>query len=319
MNRVFVLFHVYVYRLVFLCILHCIRLNVYVWRHLEFIVDCLYRYYILKIYYTQSYRWAMSILLISYSMASPNTDDATFRNFVTKATAPTTTVSKDMRLCTAVARLRASGWYYEGANAQAMATDALTRMPAGRFFVRDSRHLERLFTMDVQTGRIGESRPISVRFTYVDGMFGLDMVPRHTDAYRIPKFRCPIELVEYYVRMSRMDVARQMSVYPTWVDQRGKFFSWMNLRQPMVKVTAEEFPSLKHMARLVINRHNQLITMASASQPNELIEYLLQYPYSLWLNYVLHHLRYISTIITIIFVCYVCSLLYSQGNAPTIN
>ncbi|XP_060876733.1 cytokine-inducible SH2-containing protein-like [Metopolophium dirhodum] len=216
-----------------------------------------------------------------YHMASPTADDATFRNFVTEATAPTATVSEDMRLCTVLGRLRASGWYYEGANAQAMTTNALTRMPAGRFFVRDSKHLERLFTMDVQTGRIGESRPISVRFTYVDGMFGLDMAPRHTGARCVPKFRCPIELVEYYVRMSRIEVTHQMSVYPTWVDQRGKFFSWMNLRRPMVKVTAEEFPSLKHLARLVINRHNQLITMASTSQPKELIEYLLQYPYSL--------------------------------------
>jgi len=205
-------------------------------------------------------------------MASPTADDAI---------APTATVSEDMRLCTAVDRLRASGWYYEGANAQAMATSALTRMPAGRFFVRDSRHLECLFTMDVQTGRIGESRPISVRFTYVHGLFGLDMAPRHAGARRVPKFRCPIEVVEYYVRMSRIEVAHQMSVYPTWVDQRGKFFSWMNLRRPIVKVTSKEFPTLKHMARLVINRHNQLITMTSKSQPNELIEYLLQYPYSL--------------------------------------
>ncbi|CAI6362007.1 unnamed protein product [Macrosiphum euphorbiae] len=223
-------------------------------------------------------------------MDSPTADYGTILNVVTEATAPTAasaTLSDYMRLslslCTVVARLRASGWYYEGANAQAMATDALTRMPAGRFFVRDSRHLGHLFTMDVQTGRIGESRLISVRFTYEDGMFGLDTMPQHADAHcSVPKFRCPIELVEYYVRMCRIQVAHiQIPVHPTWVDQSGKFFSWMHIIRPMVKVTAEEFPSLKHMSRLVINRHNQLITMASTSQPNQLMEYLLQYPYSL--------------------------------------
>ncbi|XP_008181341.1 cytokine-inducible SH2-containing protein-like [Acyrthosiphon pisum] len=213
-------------------------------------------------------------------------DDATIRNVVTEAITPTATsvtVSEDMRLslCTVIARLRASGWYYEGANEQTMATEALTRMPAGRFFIRDSTHLGHLFTMDLQTGRIGESRIISVRFTYVDGMFGLDMMPRHAGARCVPKFRCPIDLVEYYIRMCRIQVARQEPMYPIWADQYGKFFSWLNLIRPMVKVTAEEFPSLKHMTRLIINRHNQLITMASSTQPNQLIEYLLQYPYSL--------------------------------------
>jgi len=208
-------------------------------------------------------------------------------NVITEATAASAIVSdpsgaRDLRvLSIAVARLRASGWYYEGAKAQAWAADALARMPAGRFCVRDSRHSEHLFTMDVQTGRTGESRLMSVRFTYADGVFGLDSMPRRADALRVPKFRCPIELIDYYVRLSRIEAARQMLVYPVWIDQCGRFFSWMNLRRPMVKATAAGFPSLKHMARLVINRHKRLITITPTSLPNELIEYLLQYPYSL--------------------------------------
>ncbi|XP_022162875.1 cytokine-inducible SH2-containing protein-like [Myzus persicae] len=217
-------------------------------------------------------------------------DDATIYNVITEASAASAASAiasdgggaRDLRvLSTAVARLRASGWYYEGAEAQALTTDALARMPAGRFCVRDSRHSEHLFTMDVQTGRCGEPRIMSVRFTYVDGVFGLDSMPRRAGALRVPKFRCPIELIDYYVRLSRIEAARQMLVYPVWIDQCGQFFSWMNLRRPVVKTTAAGFPSLKHMARLVINRHKRLITITPTSLPNELIEYLLQYPYNL--------------------------------------
>ncbi|XP_025194676.1 cytokine-inducible SH2-containing protein-like [Melanaphis sacchari] len=190
--------------------------------------------------------------------------------------------ARDLRvLSTAVDRLRASGWYYEGAEAQAWAANALAGMPAGRFCVRDSRHSEHLFTMDVQTGRAGDSRLMSVRLTYADGVFGLDSMPRRADALSVPKFRCPIELIDYYVRLSRIESVRQVDVCPVWTDLRGKFYSWMNLRRPMVKSTAAGFPSLKHMARLVINRHKKLITITPTSLPNELIEYLLQYPYSL--------------------------------------
>lgn len=188
--------------------------------------------------------------------------------------------ARDLRvLSTAVDRLRASGWYYEGAEARARAVDALACMPAGRFCVRDSRHSEHLFTMDVQTG---QSRLVSVRFTYADGVFGLDSMPRRAGALRVPKFRCPIELIDYYVRLSRIEATGRMDVYPVWIDRQcGQFFTWMNLRRPMVKSTAAGFPSLKHMARLVINRHKRLITITPTSLPNELIEYLLQYPYSL--------------------------------------
>lgn len=189
--------------------------------------------------------------------------------------------ARDLRvLSAAMDRLRASGWYYEGPDAQAHTAQALAAMPPGRFCVRDSGHSEHLFTMDVQTGYRG--RLMSVRFTYADGAFGLDSAPRLAGALRVPGFRCPIELIDYYVRLSRISAARQMlAAHPVWVDQRGQFFSWVNLRQPMVKADPVGFPSLKHKARLVINRHKRLITITPTSLPNELIEYLLQYPYSL--------------------------------------
>lgn len=191
---------------------------------------------------------------------------------------------RDLRvLSSAVDRLRASGWYYEGAEAQARAADALSRMPAGRFCVRDSKHSAHLFTMDVQTGGPGTvGRLLSVRFTYSDGEFGLDTTSnrRPGGGPRVPKFRCPIELIDYYMRLSRIEAVRRMLVYHAWIDQCGQF-SWMNLRRPMIKTDAAGFPSLKHTARLVINRHKRLITITPTSLPNELIEYLLQYPYSL--------------------------------------
>lgn len=190
--------------------------------------------------------------------------------------------ARDLRvLSTAVDRLRTSGWYYEGADSRISAANALANMPAGRFCVRDSKHSGHLFTMDVQTGRRGDSRLMSVRFSYADGLFGLDSMPRRAGAVRVPKFRCPIELIDYYVRLSRIEAARRMIVYPVWIDQCGQFFSWMNLRRPMIKTDAAGFPSLKHTSRLVINRHKRLITITPTSLPNELIEYLLQYPYSL--------------------------------------
>lgn len=224
------------------------------------------------------------------AVAATTLHQATVRSAAAVAPLPSPTAAddaaadaRDLRvLSTAVDRLRASGWYYEGAEAQARAADALAHMPAGRFCVRDSRHSEHLFTMDVQTGRAGQPLLISVRFTYADGVFGLDSMPRRAGALRVPKFRCPIELIDYYVRLSRIEAAGRMHVYPVWIDRQcGQFFSWMNLRRPMVKSTAAGFPSLKHMARLVINRHKRLITITPTSLPNELIEYLLQYPYSL--------------------------------------
>lgn len=193
--------------------------------------------------------------------------------------------ARDLRvLSTAVDRLRASGWYYEGPEARDRASDALDRMPAGRFCVRDSKHSEHLFTIDVQTGRRddGHGQLVSVRFTYADGVFGLDMAPRlRAGGPSVPEFRCPIELIDYYVRLSRIQAARRMTVYPVWIDRSGQFLSWMNLSRPMVKTDPVGFPSLKHMARLVINRHKRLITITPTSLPNELIEFLLQYPYSL--------------------------------------
>ncbi|XP_025410408.1 cytokine-inducible SH2-containing protein-like [Sipha flava] len=195
---------------------------------------------------------------------------------------PDAVSARDLRvLSTAVDRLRTSGWYYEGADARVSAAGALANMPAGRFCVRDSKHFGHLFTMDVQTGRRGDNRLMSVRFSYADGLFGLDSMPRRAGALRVPKFRCPIELIDYYVRLSRIEAARQMIVYPVWIDQCGQFFSWMNLCRPMIKTDATGFPSLKHTSRLVINRHKRLITITPTSLPNELIEYLLQYPYSL--------------------------------------
>ncbi|CAI6365883.1 unnamed protein product [Macrosiphum euphorbiae] len=239
---------------------------------------------------TQPVTRSTAVHSTSRCIASSTADDAAIYNVIGEATAPTAASAtvldaagaRDLRvLSTAVARLRASGWYYEGTEAQAWAAEALSSMPAGRFCVRDSRHSEHLFTLDVQTGRTGQSRLMSVRFTYVDGVFGLDSMPRRAGSLRFPKFRCPIELIDYYVRLSRIEAACQMPVYPVWIDQRGQFFSWMNLRRPVVKATAAGFPSLKHMARLVINRHKGLITITPTSLPNELIEYLLQYPYSL--------------------------------------
>lgn len=196
--------------------------------------------------------------------------------------------ARDLRvLATAVDRLRASGWYYEGPDAQARAARALASMPAGRFCVRDSKHSEHLFTMDVQTGRPGGRHLMSVRFTYADGAFGLDSPAGGGGgggAASQPRFRCPIELIDYYVRLSRVGAARQMSLvrHPAWTDRcSGQYVAGMNLRRPAVATDPAAFPSLRHMARLVINRHKQLIAITPTSLPNELIEYLLQYPYSL--------------------------------------
>lgn len=189
--------------------------------------------------------------------------------------------ARDLRvLSAAVDQLRTSGWYYEGADEQARAAAALARTSAGGggFYVRDSKHSAHLFTLDVAHA---DGRFASVRFTYADGAFGLESMPRRTGCLRFPKFRCPIELIDYYVRLSGIDAACRMFVHPAWIDRRGQFFSLMDLRRPLVKTDANGFPSLKHITRLVINRHKRLIPITPTSLPNELIEYLLQYPYSL--------------------------------------
>ncbi|XP_050433360.1 suppressor of cytokine signaling 2-like [Adelges cooleyi] len=188
---------------------------------------------------------------------------------------------RDFRsVASAVDRLRTSGWYYEGTESQAQASARLSAMPAGSFYVRDSRHSGHLFTLDVQTADVGR---LSVRFTYTDGVFGLESTPRPSGGLRVPKFRCPLELIDYYVRLSRVDESRRLLPYPAWTNRRRghRGVSWMNLQRPMIKTDADGFPSLMHLARLVINRNKCKITITPTSLPNELVEYVIQYPHSL--------------------------------------
>ncbi|XP_044759453.1 suppressor of cytokine signaling 2-like isoform X2 [Coccinella septempunctata] len=182
------------------------------------------------------------------------------------------------RLLNTVRALRLSGWYYEGITYQ-QSHELLKNAEVGTFLVRNSSDPRFLFSLSVQT----ERGPTSVRLYYQQGFFRLDAQPHLLAA--MPMFPCVLALVEHYVNQSKL--CKNSS--QVWVDFTGKWYSPIVLERPLRK--NQEPPSLKHLARIAINRELKLSTKpkvafltpphAQLELPKSLTAYLEEYPYSL--------------------------------------
>ncbi|XP_045476046.1 suppressor of cytokine signaling 2-like isoform X2 [Harmonia axyridis] len=182
------------------------------------------------------------------------------------------------RLGDTVRALRLSGWFYEGITYQ-QSHELLKDTEVGTFLVRNSSDPRFLFSLSVQT----ERGPTSVRLYYQQGYFRLDAQPHLLSA--MPMFPCVLALVEHYVNQSK--VCKNNS--QVWVDYTGKWYSPIELKKPFRKGPTP--PSLKHLARLAINKELQLSTRprvaflspphAQLELPKSLTAYLEEYLYSL--------------------------------------
>ncbi|KAI5651945.1 suppressor of cytokine signaling 2-like isoform X2 [Phthorimaea operculella] len=171
--------------------------------------------------------------------------------------------------------LRLSGWYYGNLDWQG-ARDILKDAAVGSFVIRDSGDRNFIFSLSVQT----ERGPTSVRLHYEHGYFRLDC--DRPFARYMARFRCVIELVQYYARLGKRGAAGTV-----WVDKEGVAHSPVLLTRPRRK----EPPTLMHAARLAIhkaldsNPTSPKIPCAPKHRhlrlPSILIDYLGEYPYSI--------------------------------------
>lgn len=171
------------------------------------------------------------------------------------------------RVCAAIRRLHDSGFYYEGLTLLE-AGKLLEPAPVGTFLVRDSADSRYLFSLSVRT----ERGPTSVRIHYVHSQFRLDAEPSLLDA--MPTFDCVLQLVDYYVRLSRTDKSRAH----VWLDQEGRRDMHIRLSKPLYRRVA----SLQHLCRTALAKHVQAPIQRVAGQlpiPNALKNFVKDYPY----------------------------------------
>ncbi|XP_041978527.1 suppressor of cytokine signaling 2-like isoform X2 [Aricia agestis] len=179
------------------------------------------------------------------------------------------------RLADTLRALRLSGWYYGNLDWQG-ARNLLKDASVGAFLVRDSGDRNFIFSLSTQT----ERGPTSVRLHYEQGFFRLDC-DRPLARY-MPRFRCVVELVHYYIRMGERGTENTV-----WVDREGCQHSPVLLKSPLKKSP----PSLLHLSRLAVHRtldSNPLTPKLWTAPrhrllplPSTLIDYLGEYPYSI--------------------------------------
>lgn len=152
----------------------------------------------------------------------------------------------------------------------------------GTFLVRNSSDPRYLFSLSVQT----ERGPTSVRLFYINGYFRLDAQVHLQSS--MPMFASVVELVQHYVKQSRL-CRRAKDDTQVWIDpQQGKVYSSIVLTVPLRRESSP--PSLKHLARLAIHGALQEAAVPGRSTgpvheqlelPRSLTAYLEEYPYSL--------------------------------------
>ncbi|XP_047735554.1 uncharacterized protein LOC108673507 [Hyalella azteca] len=165
------------------------------------------------------------------------------------------------------------GWYY-GKLSWQEAEVKLRDSEVGTFLLRDSSDPRYRFSMSVQTHR----GPTSVRIIGNSTEFCLDSDPgSHSLA-----FQSVHDLIQHYVRLSRP--ARRAPVNPytrsavltgghVWMDSTGSVVASIQLSKPLMHTVL----SLKHLARLAVNKHEEEIEFDSL--PVALQHYLHEYPY----------------------------------------
>uniref|UniRef100_A0A8C8HF42 Cytokine-inducible SH2-containing protein n=1 Tax=Oncorhynchus tshawytscha TaxID=74940 RepID=A0A8C8HF42_ONCTS len=161
--------------------------------------------------------------------------------------------------------LQNSGWYW-GSISASEARDALLKMSAGTFLVRDSSHPHYMLTLSVKTA----FGPTNVRIEYIGGRFRLDSSspgPPH-----LLSFPDVCSLVQHYVEDPSQPKAKPRSPQPA---VKGNAVL-LKLLRPL----PQAFPSLQHLTRLTINHHTDCPYQLPLPCP--LVRYLQDYPFQSW-------------------------------------
>ncbi|XP_067143359.1 suppressor of cytokine signaling 2-like [Centruroides vittatus] len=186
------------------------------------------------------------------------------------------TVDRDFqRITRTLEVLNQSGYYYEGLSWQ-KAADVLKNTSVGTFLVRPSSDSKYLFALSVQTDR----GPTSVRIHYLQGQFRLDS--EDCVAHLMPLFECVVQLVEYYVQLTRSVKASSCVL----VDGSGRRDVPIRLCRPLYR----HVRSLQHLCRLRVNGQlvesrkvpsNQALAtdVRKLDLPNSVKSFLREYPY----------------------------------------
>ena len=185
------------------------------------------------------------------------------------------------------AQLEQCGWYY-GALSWQESAHLLQDTPEGTFLVRDSQAKEGCYrySLSVQrrredlvvNGRVLKPEgPTSVRIQFVNGEFRLDADGKIRDL--MPVFPSVIELVSYYVALSRSKGRREVLIEQEEQEASG-LVSGLLLRAPLLK----EAPRLGHLARLAIHKameggvEEREKERRRLQLPQKLYEFLDSYP-----------------------------------------
>lgn len=170
----------------------------------------------------------------------------------------------------ALSVLRESCWYWGNISGD-RARKLLKRCEPGTFLIRDSSDKRYLFTLSIMTLR----GPTSIRLIFSRGCFRIE-----TSGIISPRSPCVVSLIVRMAYLSRNSVCEQPIKERMDENEKptGKVDSQHNqtfkkqalLEKPLFSKAA----SLKHLARVAINRYN-LRSFVSESAA----EYLNQYPY----------------------------------------
>ncbi|NP_001070085.1 cytokine-inducible SH2-containing protein [Danio rerio] len=180
--------------------------------------------------------------------------------------------SKDYRALTLnFSYLDASGWYWGGISASE-AHSVLKGASEGTFLIRDSSHPDYMLTLSVKTVR----GPTNVRIEYRQCRFSLDSSsPARSHLQSFPDVH---SLVQHYVGSKSEKNEEKMEEAHHVISSAPKECSvLLKLKKPIH--CPQGFPSLKHLTRLVINKHTSSTEMLPL--PNPLLYYLQNYPFQL--------------------------------------
>ncbi|XP_051532467.1 cytokine inducible SH2-containing protein b [Myxocyprinus asiaticus] len=180
---------------------------------------------------------------------------------------PSWAPAEDLQLFTTTFQhLHTSGWYW-GGMAASEARDTLTGASEGTFLVRDSSHPLYLFTLSVKTWR----GPTNIRIEYDSGRFRLDSsIPARSSLLSFSAFP---GLVQHYVSHSQGKEGERIAEEHQVVSKDNAVL--LKLRKPLYRPDA--FPTLQHLARLIINRQSDCHTQLPLPRP--LLLYLQEYPF----------------------------------------
>lgn len=164
-----------------------------------------------------------------------------------------------------------SGFYYPHLSME-LARSALRNAAVGTFLLRDSSHPGYILSLSVKTPR----GVTSVRIHYHSGQFKLDTADKSLD--QLPKFTCPLQLMQFYVRQTEQLVRGNQSALPcVWAESSGRRDTPMLLQTPH----RDQPLTLADLARRTVNKHTDNRDINTLSLPRKDKDYLREYPF--WL------------------------------------